>query len=403
MLRYSNAALTQLQTDALIVDVNCIGRAPSDAFQKCCDAFDDIADAYDRYFKRGDLRPGHILTVPPTPRRSTTVFLAPSRIHPNSELRREDLRKLAKQIVDRALQRGFRSLTVLPFSVGQGLDAIEIRRELLYSLARTPELELIFWTNPAEATPPGRVAIFTDGGAKSVGGKGGYGVVLRFGDHCKELEHGFQSTTASRMELMAAVVGLEALTRPCHVRLHSDSRFVVDSVNNGLLFRRAAGKWSKKNIPALDLWKRFLKQYLKHDVEMVWVKGHSGIEDNVRCDHLATKAVESKSLAVDDGYLPTKKPDQQKRAKFKSKAKPTPKQTTKPAQTVKPVQTPTTTGVDTSRVPIVPKKSGDPCQACGCSLEKRLLKGFKPDDSHPIAWYLYCTNCKRFYPVMKNK
>ena len=241
----------------------------------------------------------------------------------------------------------------------------------------------------------GRVSIFTDGGAEQEGGKGGYGVVLRFGDHHKELSCGFQQTTVERMELMAAVVGLEALKRPCRVRLHSDSRYVVDSVNTGLLFRHASRQWKGKKSRSVDLWERFLDQYLKHDVEVIWIKGHSGIEDNDRCDQLAGEARQAMPLAVDQGY-------QSKRAKRKAKpagqAAPVP---AAPPQSPTLVQSPTPAGAVSSVGK--PKKTGDPCRACGHALEKRIPKKHKANAAYHFAWYLYCTNCKRFYHVEEAK
>ncbi|WP_372894452.1 RNase H family protein [Stieleria sp.] len=404
MLRFSSTALTQLPTDALVVDVDCVGGEPTAALRRCSAAFSDVAGAYERSFRAGDLRPGELLVLPPTSDRSTTIFLAPSRVHPQGELRPEDFKRLSKSILEETLRRGFHSLALLPFHVGRGLDEIEIRRQLLYSFARSPELELICLSETCDSDAVGRVSIFTDGGAEKEGGKGGYGVVLRFGDHHKELSCGFQQTTVERMELMAAVVGLEALKRRCRVRLHSDSRYVVDSVNTGLLFRHASRQWKGKKSRLVDLWERFLDQYLKHDVEVIWIKGHSGIEDNDRCDQLAGEARQAMPLAVDEGY-------QCKRAKRKAKpaAQAAPAQAA-PAQAAPapaapapaaPVESPT----PVTRVPSAgkPKKAGDPCRACGHALEKRIPKRHKANAAYHFAWYLFCTNCKRFYHVEEAK
>ncbi|QDV40722.1 Ribonuclease HI [Stieleria neptunia] len=401
MLRFSSTALTQLPTDALIVDVDCVGGEPTAALRRCSAAFSDVADAYERHFNAGDLRPGELLVLPPTPDRSATVFLAPSRVHPQGELRAEDFKRLAKTILEETLRRGFHSLAWLPFHVGRGLDETEIRRQLLYSFARSPELELIYLSENCDSDPVGRVSIFTDGGAEKEGGKGGYGVVLRFGDHHKEISCGFQQTTVERMELMAAVVGLEALKRPCRVRLHSDSRYVVDTVNTGLLFRHASRQWKGKKSRSMDLWERFLDQYLKHDVEVIWIKGHSGIEDNDRCDQLAGEARQAISLAIDEGF-------RSKQAKRKSK----PASQAAPATPVNSSPpNPTTPGPATTNVTAPanvmsggkPKKAGDPCRACGHALEKRIPKKHKANAAYHFAWYLYCTHCKRFYHVEEAK
>lgn len=369
MLRFSSTALTELQTDALVVDIHCIGGEPSEALRRCSAVFSDVAPAYEQHFNSGEIRPGELLVLPPTAKRSSTIFLAPSRVHPKSELRRDDLKTLAKAIVDETLRRGFRSVALLPITAGRGLGATEIRRELLYSFSRSPELDLVYLSDTADRDPARRVSIFTDGGAKDSGGKGGYGVVLRFGDHHKELSGGFRHTTSNRMELMAPVVALEALTRPCSVRLYSDSRFVVDMVNSGLLFRRAASQWKSKKSQEVDLWKRFLKIYLKHEVELIWIKGHSGIQDNVRCDQLATAAMQSDNLAIDLGFQ------------------------SKPA---KPVPQPPPKSSHSSNKP---RKPGDPCRNCGNKLIKRVPKKHKANAAYHFAWYLYCENCKRMYHV----
>ncbi|QEG00275.1 Ribonuclease HI [Stieleria maiorica] len=399
MLRFSSTALTQLPTDALVVDIHCIAGEPTEAMRRCAAAFADLMPAYQHFFDSGDIRPGEVLVVPPTTERPTALFLAPSRVHPQSELRTRDFKTLSKAILDETLRRGFHSLAFLPFEVGRGMDAIEIRRELLYSFARSPELELIYLPQNNDSDPTGRVSIFTDGGAEKEGGKGGYGVVLRFGDHHKELSGGFQQTTVDRMELMAAVVGLEALKRPCRVRLHSDSRYLVDTVNTGLLFRRASAKWKGKRSRAVDLWERFLKQYLKHDIEVIWIKGHSGIKDNDRCDQLAGEARQSTSLAIDDGFRSQQARSQQARSQQPRSQQAQRK--TEPVVATARVAPPPTNAVATSVGK--PKKSGDPCRACGHPLEKRIPKKHKANAAYHFAWYLFCTNCKRFYHVEEAK
>ena len=152
---------------------------------------------------------------------------------------------------------------------------------------------------------PDLVQIHTDGACLGNPGPGGYGVVLRFGDHCKELSGGFRLTTNNRMELLAAIKGLEALNQPCQVVLYSDSKYVVDAVEKGWAVKwRASGWMRNKREKAVnpDLWAPLLDLCATHDVEFRWVRGHSGVADNERCDRLAVAAAKGNDLAEDKGY-----------------------------------------------------------------------------------------------------
>ena len=140
------------------------------------------------------------------------------------------------------------------------------------------------------------VMIYTDGACKGNPGPGGWGAILVYGENEKELSGGEISTTNNRMELTAVISALEALKRPCHVILTSDSTYVINSVTKGWL----AG-WVKKNwvrnghepVPNADLWKRLLSAMERHEMEWVWVRGHNGHPYNERCDRLAVAAAES--------------------------------------------------------------------------------------------------------------
>lgn len=133
------------------------------------------------------------------------------------------------------------------------------------------------------------IEIFTDGSSRGNPGPGGYGVILRCGEHYKELSAGFPDTTNNRMELTAVIVGLEAVKRHnAEIILYSDSKYVVDSVNKGWVFG-----WERKNFEKrlnADLWIRFLSVYRRHRVTFVWVKGHADNPMNNRCDQLAVAA-----------------------------------------------------------------------------------------------------------------
>jgi ribonuclease HI len=147
------------------------------------------------------------------------------------------------------------------------------------------------------------IFIYTDGASKGNPGRGGYGVVLLSPAHQlrKELSAGYRLTTNNRMELLAVIIGLEALRVPqTEVTIYSDSQYVVNSIEKGWLWG-----WLKKDFKDKknkDLWLRFIKIYRQHRVKMVWVKGHANIPENERCDQLAVAAAEQADLLVDVGY-----------------------------------------------------------------------------------------------------
>ena len=149
------------------------------------------------------------------------------------------------------------------------------------------------------------VTIYTDGGALGNPGPGGYGVVLKHKGSRKELSGGYRLTTNNRMELMAAIRGLEALKMPCDVTLYTDSRYVADSINLGWAERWRANGWRKnKTDKALnpDLWERLLDLLERHRVRVMWVKGHAGIPENERCDQLSVAAAQQPNLPADEVY-----------------------------------------------------------------------------------------------------
>ena len=150
------------------------------------------------------------------------------------------------------------------------------------------------------------IEIFTDGSSRGNPGPGGYGVILRCGEHYKELSAGFPETTNNRMELTAVIVGLEAVKRHnAEIILYSDSKYVVDSVNKGWVFG-----WERKNFEKrlnADLWIRFLSVYRRHRVTFVWVKGHADNPMNNRCDQLAVAAATA-VIKASDGKTPEPPP-----------------------------------------------------------------------------------------------
>ncbi len=150
------------------------------------------------------------------------------------------------------------------------------------------------------------VTIYTDGSSRGNPGPGGYGTVLIFGKHRKEMSQGFRSTTNNRMEMMAAIAGLEALFETCEVTLHTDSQYLAKGFNQRWVegWKQRGWKTSgKQPVKNKDLWKRLDALNAKHEIHWKWVKGHAGNRENERCDELATSAAEGKNLIDDEGFV----------------------------------------------------------------------------------------------------
>ncbi|WP_300598640.1 ribonuclease HI [Niabella sp.] len=146
------------------------------------------------------------------------------------------------------------------------------------------------------------ITIYTDGAARGNPGPGGYGVLLMYGKHLKELSGGFRHTTNNRMELMAVIEGLKTLkTAELPVTIYSDSQYVVNAVTKGWLnnWVRTDFKGGKKN---KDLWMQYYHLAKKFQIRFVWVKGHADNPYNNRCDELATAAADRRGLPEDIGY-----------------------------------------------------------------------------------------------------
>lgn len=135
------------------------------------------------------------------------------------------------------------------------------------------------------------IDLYTDGACKGNPGPGGYGAILVLGDNEKELWGGEGETTNNRMELMAAIVGLEALKRPCVVRLYTDSNYLIDGATKWIQGWKKNGWRTKEKKPVKndDLWKRVDEQLTRHDISFTWIKGHSGHPMNERADGLANR------------------------------------------------------------------------------------------------------------------
>ena len=155
-----------------------------------------------------------------------------------------------------------------------------------------------------------KVIIYTDGACRGNPGPGGYGIVLEFTDASgktfrKEVSAGYRLTTNNRMEVLAAVEGLNLLKRPCEVELYSDSQYLVNAIEKGWLekwrkndwFRDAKKKEKAKNV---DLWMRLVEAMAPHQVNFHWVKGHADNPNNNRCDALAVEAALNKEALKED-------------------------------------------------------------------------------------------------------
>ena len=156
------------------------------------------------------------------------------------------------------------------------------------------------------------IKIYTDGACSGNPGKGGYGTILVAEDdngkiHKKELTQGFKVTTNNRMELLAAIVGLEALKKPCDVELTSDSKYLVDAFNQKWIDGWIKKGWvgaNKQPVKNQDLWKRLLEAKKEHNVKFIWIKGHNGHEYNELCDKMAVQSSNSDNLLDNEGFTP---------------------------------------------------------------------------------------------------
>lgn len=145
--------------------------------------------------------------------------------------------------------------------------------------------------------------IYTDGASRGNPGPGGYGAILKWGNHSKELSAGYKRTTNNRMELMAVIAALEALKKESlNIIVYSDSQYVVKAVQEGWLKKWIATQFAggKKN---KDLWMRYAELAKNHNIKFVWVRGHADNPFNNRCDELATEAADGDDLLEDTGYV----------------------------------------------------------------------------------------------------
>ncbi len=151
-----------------------------------------------------------------------------------------------------------------------------------------------------------QVIMYTDGAARGNPGPGGFGTILMYGNHQKEISRGYKLTTNNRMELMAVIAGLEALKKErLNITVYSDSQYVVKAVEEGWLknWMNTGFKGGKKN---RDLWTRFHELAQKHNLRFIWVRGHADNIHNNCCDILAIAAADGNDLLTDEGYMQDK-------------------------------------------------------------------------------------------------
>ena len=214
--------------------------------------------------------------------------------------------------------------------------------------------------NESENAKP-RVTIYTDGGCEPNPGAGGYGVVLLHPKKRMEIRGGFRRTTNNRMEIYAAIKGLELLKQPCVVTLYSDSKYLVDSMTLGWARSWKKRNWwrtSKERAENFDLWEKLLALCGRHEVKFEWVRGHAGTAENECCDQLSCAALREANLPADEGY--ENKPEN-------GAGRPKPKE-------------------------------GEPCWTCSTAVIKRDRKA-KPGQDVFYAYFLQCPKCQATYEV----
>jgi ribonuclease HI len=179
----------------------------------------------------------------------------------------------------------------------------------------TPDINPRFAAEPVEAPvslelntiikPGTELEVWTDGACVVNPGPGGYGTVTRYQRYRWEKSGGFSLTTNNRMEIIAAIIGLEALPERCKVIIYTDSQYLANSIMKDWAKRWKSKNWVKKGgkrVPNADLWEKLLALCNKHDVEFRWVKGHDGSAENERCDQLAESSARKTNLPIDEGY-----------------------------------------------------------------------------------------------------
>ncbi|MCF8274936.1 MAG: ribonuclease HI [Flavobacteriaceae bacterium] len=215
------------------------------------------------------------------------------------------------------------------------------------------------------------IELFTDGGAEPNPGKGGFGVILSYKGRKKEFFEGYELTTNNRMELMAVIFGLERIKTKAKVTVFSDSKYVVDGIEEGWAVNWERNNWIRKKgnlVLNKDLWERLLNIIDKHEVTFNWLKGHAGHEENERCDVLANQGINSEHKIKDEGYL-----EYLDNVEYYQEQK--------------------------------IEKEGDLCRKCDIPTVRKSPKKrkVKPTQNYYYEYYLFCPNCKTMYMVEEAK
>ncbi len=219
--------------------------------------------------------------------------------------------------------------------------------------------------NPTSLALP-HVEIYTDGGCEPNPGPGGYGVVLVHPKKRAEASGGFRLTTNNRMEIYAAIKGLELLKQPCQVTLYSDSQYLVDAMTKGWVVSWKKKDWWRTNqerAANVDLWERLLTLCEQHQVDFRWIKGHAGNQENERCDQLSMAALRQPNLPPDEGYENKPEPEGQR-----------------PRLT----------------------QPGQPCWKCSTPVIKQTARK-KPNRDYYYEFYPWCPKCHATYEVEEAK
>ncbi len=162
----------------------------------------------------------------------------------------------------------------------------------------------------SQTTERKKVSLYTDGSCLKNPGKGGYGIILDYNGKTKELSQGYLRTTNNRMELLAVIVGLQALKEACDVDIYTDSKYVANAITERWIINWHKNGWktaNKKDVKNKDLWVTLNKELFKHKANFIWVKGHAGHPQNELCDELARNAANGTDLIEDSGYEEEKK------------------------------------------------------------------------------------------------
>ena len=222
------------------------------------------------------------------------------------------------------------------------------------------------------------VTIYTDGACDPNPGPGGYRAVLIFGHHRKELSGGFRQTTNNRMEIYAVIAGLQALKEPCRVKLFCDSEYVVKAMSEGWAHRWQANNWHRtkqEKAANHDLWQRVLNLCNKHEVKFFWIRGHSGIPENERCDQLSMQALRHGNLPIDEGYSIRRQSAQATLIDLAASLPPSP-----PSKKIKIT------------------REGQPCRKCSTAVIKKIpRRKQKTNQKYYYEYYFYCPSCHTMF------